>query len=120
MSNIIKTLCAMLDLDAVSNYNDKKQIISTLTSTPSGLAMYAKVCKRQEALQILQQKCGPTEFVLPAKSTNNDLASLLSEGSFGNLESLSLAFTNVTNACAEHLIKLPALKNLNLWCTRVS
>lgn len=49
-----------------------------------------------------------------------DLARLLSSGSFGNLENLSLAFTNVTSACAEHLIKLPSLKQLNLWSTQVS
>ena len=48
-----------------------------------------------------------------------DLARLLSSGSFGNLENLSLAFTNVTSACAEHLIKLPSLKQLNLWSTQV-
>lgn len=48
-----------------------------------------------------------------------DLARLLSSGSFGNLENLSLAFTNVTSACAEQLIKLPSLKQLNLWSTQV-
>jgi len=48
------------------------------------------------------------------------LARLLSSGSFGNLENLSLAFTNVTSACAEQLIKLPSLKQLNLWSTQVS
>uniref|UniRef100_H3A7D8 C-Maf inducing protein n=1 Tax=Latimeria chalumnae TaxID=7897 RepID=H3A7D8_LATCH len=47
-----------------------------------------------------------------------DLARLLSSGSFGNLENLSLAFTNVTSACAEQLIKLPSLKQLNLWSTQ--
>lgn len=47
------------------------------------------------------------------------MARLLSSGSFGNLENLSLAFTNVTSACAEHLIKLPSLKQLNLWSTQV-
>lgn len=49
-----------------------------------------------------------------------DLARLLSSGSFGNLENLSLAFTNVTSACAEQLIKLPSLKQLNLWSTQVN
>lgn len=43
---------------------------------------------------------------------------LLSSGSFGNLEWLSLAFTNVTSACADYLIKLPSLKYLNLWSTQ--
>ncbi|CAF3536186.1 unnamed protein product [Rotaria sp. Silwood1] len=108
----------MLDLDAVENNDNKLQLISTLKSTPSGLKMYAKVCERQRALQALQQKGGPRELTLPSRSTDDDLARLLSTGPFGNLESLSLAFTNVTSACAEHLIKLPALKNLNLWSTR--
>lgn len=56
----------------------------------------------------------------PVSLQDADLARLLSSGSFGNLENLSLAFTNVTSACAEHLIKLPSLKQLNLWSTQVS
>lgn len=56
---------------------------------------------------------------LPICLQDADLARLLSSGSFGNLENLSLAFTNVTSACAEHLIKLPSLKQLNLWSTQV-
>jgi hypothetical protein len=115
----LKTLCAMLDLDAVENRDNKLQLISTLQSTPTGLKMYAKVCERQIALRELQQKGGPRKLTLPSRSTDNDLAKLLSSGSFGNLECLSLAFTNVTSACAEHLIKLPALRYLNLWSTQV-
>jgi hypothetical protein len=45
---------------------------------------------------------------------------MLSSGSFGNLECLSLAFTQVTSACAADLIKLPSLRYLNLWSTQVS
>jgi len=40
-------------------------------------------------------------------------------GPFGNLESVDLAFTNVTDTCAKTLIKLPSLKVLNLWGTQV-
>jgi hypothetical protein len=40
-------------------------------------------------------------------------------GPFGNLESVDLAFTNVTDTCANTLIKLPSLKVLNLWGTQV-
>jgi hypothetical protein len=50
---------------------------------------------RTVALQ--QQKGGPRKLTLPSKSTDGDLAVLLSSGSFGNLEWLSLAFTNVTS-----------------------
>jgi hypothetical protein len=114
----LETLCAMLDLDAVENRDNKLQLISTLQSTSTGLKMYAKVCERQIALRELQQKGGPRKLTLPSRSTDNDLAKLLSSGSFGNLECLSLAFTNVTSACAEHLIKLPALRYLNLWSTQ--
>ncbi|CAF3511433.1 unnamed protein product [Rotaria socialis] len=114
----LDTLCAMLDLDAVENRDNKLQLISTLQSTSTGLKMYAKVCERQIALRELQQKGGPRKLTLPSRSTDNDLAKLLSSGSFGNLECLSLAFTNVTSACAENLIKLPALRYLNLWSTQ--
>ena len=113
-----QSLCAMLDLDAVENRDQKLQIISTLQSTSTGLKMYAKVCQRQIALRELQQKGGPRKLTLPSRSTDNDLANLFASGSFGNLECLSLAFTNVTSACAEHLIKLPSLRYLNLWSTQ--
>ncbi|CAF3664940.1 unnamed protein product [Rotaria sp. Silwood1] len=114
----LETLCAMLDLDAIENRDNKLQLISTLQSTSTGLKLYAKVCDRQIALRELQQKGGPKKLTLPSRSTDNDLAKLLSSGSFGNLECLSLAFTNVTSACAEQLIKLPALRYLNLWSTQ--
>ncbi|KAI4825325.1 hypothetical protein KUCAC02_021011 [Chaenocephalus aceratus] len=83
-----------------------------------GLRMYEQLCDRQRELKELQRKGGPTRLTLPSKSTDADLARLLSSGSFGNLENLSLAFTNVTSACAEQLIKLPSLKQLNLWSTQ--
>jgi hypothetical protein len=109
----------MLDLDAIDNHDSKLQLISTLQSTSTGMKMYAKVCQRQIALRELQQKGGPRKLTLPSRSTDNDLINLFSSGSFGNLECLSLAFTNVTSACAEQLIKLPALRYLNLWSTQV-
>ena len=66
-----------------------------------------------------QQKGGPKKLTLPSKSTDSDLAKMLSSGSFGNLECLSLAFTHVTSACANDLIKMPSLRYLNLWSTQV-
>lgn len=66
-----------------------------------------------------QQKGGPRKLTLPNRSTDSDVIKLLGAGAFGNLESLSLAFTHVTSACAEHLIKLPNLRYLNLWATKV-
>lgn len=108
----------MLDLDGVENPDNKLQIISTLQSTELGLKAYAKVCERQRQLRELQQKGGPRKLTLPSRSTDEDLAKLLLSGSFGNLECLSLAFTNVTSACAEYLIKLPSLRYLNLWSTK--
>lgn len=108
----------MLDLNGVENPDNKLQIISTLQSTQLGLKMYAKVCERQMQLRELQQKGGPRKLTLPSRSTDEDLAKLLLSGSFGNLECLSLAFTNVTSACAEYLIKLPSLRYLNLWSTK--
>lgn len=114
----IETLCAMLDLDGVENVDNKLKIISTLQSTELGLKHYAKVCERQMQLKELQSKGGPRKLTLPSRSTDEDLAKLLLSGSFGNLECLSLAFTNVTSACAEYLIKLPSLRYLNLWSTK--
>lgn len=108
----------MLDLDAIDNRDNKLQVISTLQSTQTGTKMYSKVCERQIQLRELQQKGGPRKLTLPSRSTDADLEKLLQSGCFGNLECLSLAFTNVTSASAECLIKLPSLKYLNLWSTQ--
>uniref|UniRef100_A0A8K9XQJ4 C-Maf-inducing protein n=1 Tax=Oncorhynchus mykiss TaxID=8022 RepID=A0A8K9XQJ4_ONCMY len=115
---MVEILCLMLEYNIMENKDTQLQIISTLESTPVGLHMYEQLCDRQRELKELQRKGGPTRLTLPSKSTDADLARLLSSGSFGNLENLSLAFTNVTSACAEQLIKLPSLKQLNLWSTQ--
>uniref|UniRef100_A0A803TBC6 C-Maf-inducing protein n=2 Tax=Anolis carolinensis TaxID=28377 RepID=A0A803TBC6_ANOCA len=115
---MVEILCLMLEYNIIDNKDTQLQIISTLESTDVGKKMYEQLCDRQRELKELQRKGGPTRLTLPSKSTDADLARLLSSGSFGNLENLSLAFTNVTSACAEHLIKLPSLKQLNLWSTQ--
>ncbi|XP_026527841.1 C-Maf-inducing protein isoform X1 [Notechis scutatus] len=115
---MVEILCLMLEYNIIENKDTQLQIISTLESTDVGKKMYEQLCDRQRELKELQRKGGPTRLTLPSKSTDADLARLLSSGSFGNLENLSLAFTNVTSACAEHLIKLPSLKQLNLWSTQ--
>lgn len=67
-----------------------------------------------------QQKGGPKKLTLPNRSTDSDLSKLLLNcGSLGNLECLSLAFTQVTSACAQQLIQIPSLRYLNLWSTQV-
>ncbi|KAL3859122.1 hypothetical protein ACJMK2_009354 [Sinanodonta woodiana] len=114
----MEVLCAMLELDIVDNNDLKMQMVTTLQSTSTGKKMYANLCERQIALRELQQKGGPKKLTLPSKSTDADLSKMLSSGSFGNLECLSLAFTQVTSACANDLIKLPSLRYLNLWSTQ--
>lgn len=114
----METLCGMLEMEVIDNQDLKMQMITTLQSTCEGKRMYAELCDRQIALRELQQKGGPKKLTLPSKSTDNDLAKMLSSGSFGNLECLSLAFTQVTSACANDLIKLPSLRYLNLWSTQ--
>uniref|UniRef100_UPI00398E3371 C-Maf-inducing protein isoform X2 n=1 Tax=Pristiophorus japonicus TaxID=55135 RepID=UPI00398E3371 len=114
---MVEILCLMLEYNIIDNNDTQLQIISTLESTDVGKKMYELLCDRQRELKELR-KGGPTRLTLPSKSTDADLARLLSSGSFGNLENLSLAFTNVTSACAEQLIKLPSLKQLNLWSTQ--
>ncbi|XP_053556672.1 LOW QUALITY PROTEIN: C-Maf-inducing protein [Bombina bombina] len=115
---MVEILCLMLEYNIIENNDTQLQIISTLESTEVGKRMYEQLCDRQRELKELQRKGGPTRLTLPSKSTDADLARLLTSGSFGNLENLSLAFTNVTSACAEQLIKLPSLKQLNLWSTQ--
>ncbi|XP_048886048.1 C-Maf-inducing protein-like isoform X2 [Brienomyrus brachyistius] len=115
---MVEILCLMLEYDIIKNGDTRRQVVSTVQSTQPGLHTYSKLCERQRELRELQRKGGPVRLTLPSKTTDADLARLLSSGSFGNLESLSLAFTNVTSACAEQLIKLPSLKQLNLWSTQ--
>ncbi|CAF3485592.1 unnamed protein product [Rotaria socialis] len=114
----LDTLCAMLDLDAVENHDNKLKLISTLKLTSHGSNMYANTCARQRVLKQIQQKGGPRELTLEPNSIDSDLAGLLSRGPLGNLECLNLAFTHVTSACAKHIINLPALKDLNVRSTR--
>lgn len=114
----MEALCHMLEFEVVEGEDLKLQMITALQSTQRGKRQYTALCDRQIALRELQQKGGPRKLTLPSKSTDSDLAVLLSSGSFGNLEWLSLAFTNVTSACADYLIRLPALRYLNLWSTQ--
>ncbi|XP_064610749.1 LOW QUALITY PROTEIN: C-Maf-inducing protein-like [Liolophura sinensis] len=114
----MEVLCAMLELEVIDSNDCKMQMVTTLQSTSQGKKMYAALCERQIALRELQQKGGPKKLTLPSKSTDADLAKMLSSGSFGNLECLSLAFTQVTSNCAQELIKLPSLRYLNLWSTQ--
>ncbi|GFQ83366.1 c-Maf-inducing protein [Trichonephila clavata] len=113
-----KTLCALLEFDLIEDRDFQLQTITTLQSTPSGKRHYAVLCEKQMHLRQVQQKGGPRKLVLPNKSTDADVSRLLSSGSFGDLECLSLAFTQVTSACAEELIKLSSLKYLSLWSTQ--
>lgn len=114
----MEVLCAMLELEVVEGHDLKMQMITTLQSTCEGKRMYAQLCERQIQMKEMQQKGGPKKLTLPSKSTDSDLSRMLSSGSFGNLECLSLAFTQVTSACASDLIKLPSLRYLNLWSTQ--
>ncbi|XP_046914487.2 C-Maf-inducing protein-like [Dermatophagoides farinae] len=114
-------LCDMIEMELIENSSDvQQQIITTLQSTSTGQQQYDDLCQRQLHLREFQKKGGPKKLTLPSRSTDADLARLLSAGSFGDLESLSLAFTQVTSASAHHLIKLPSLRYLNLWSTQFS
>lgn len=111
-------LCLMLEWKLIDGSDQGLQVVTTLQSTTSGKRRYQALCERQLHLRELQQKGGPRKLTLPSRSTDADVNRMLSSGSFGNLECLSLAFTRVTSACAEQLIKLPTLRYLNLWATQ--
>uniref|UniRef100_A0A0C9RW62 Cmip protein n=1 Tax=Fopius arisanus TaxID=64838 RepID=A0A0C9RW62_9HYME len=113
-----EALCLMLEWRLLPNEEARLQVVSALQSTASGKTCYNGLCQRQRNLQELQQKGGPKKLTLPVRATDADVALLLGGGALGNLECLSLAFTSVTSACAEQLIKLPALRYLNLWATQ--
>ncbi|XP_057377088.1 C-Maf-inducing protein-like [Daphnia carinata] len=128
-SSAQETLCLMLEWNLLEADNSQcgteerdslpLQVATTLQSTESGRRLYFELCDRQLHLKELQQKGGPKKLTLPNRSTDDDLSKLLLNcGSLGNLECLSLAFTQVTSACAQHLIKLPSLRYLNLWSTQ--
>ncbi|XP_031784390.1 C-Maf-inducing protein isoform X2 [Nasonia vitripennis] len=111
-----EALCLMLEWRLLPNEEARLQVVSALQSTESGKTRYSALCQRQRNLQEL--KGGPRKLTLPVRATDADVALLLGGGALGNLECLSLAFTSVTSACAEQLIKLPALRYLNLWATQ--
>ncbi|XP_069935697.1 C-Maf-inducing protein isoform X2 [Cherax quadricarinatus] len=109
-------LCLMLEWKLIEGSDQSLQVVTTLQSTPTGKRRYQALSDRQMHLREL--KGGPRKLTLPSRSTDADVNRMLSSGSFGNLECLSLAFTRVTSACAEQLIKLPTLRYLNLWATQ--
>ncbi|XP_064099710.1 C-Maf-inducing protein-like isoform X2 [Macrobrachium nipponense] len=109
-------LCLMLEWELIDGADQSLQVVTTLQSTPTGKRRYQALCDHQMHLREL--KGGPRKLTLPSRSTDADVNRMLSSGSFGNLECLSLAFTRVTSACAEQLIKLPTLRYLNLWATQ--
>lgn len=113
-----EALCLMLEWRLLPNEEARLQIVNALESTDTGKERYVALCQRQKNLQELQQKGGPRKLTLPVRATDADVALLLGGRALGNLECLSLAFTSVTSACAEQLIKLPALRYLNLWATQ--
>ncbi|XP_073231692.1 C-Maf-inducing protein-like [Porites lutea] len=117
-SSFIQTLSFMLEVEVPQDENEKLHIISTLESTEEGKTCYETLCQKRAKFREMQEKGGPTVLTLPSKSTDDDLARLLKSDSFGNLQSLNLAFTHVTSACAEYLVQLPALLHLNLQSTR--
>ncbi|ESN93743.1 hypothetical protein HELRODRAFT_88288, partial [Helobdella robusta] len=114
----IEALCLVLEFEICEKEDNKLQTIATLQNTSVGKKMYNELCQRQIQLQEIQQKGGPKRLTLPSRSTDDDLRRMLSSGAFGNLECLTLAFTQVTSACALDLIKLPSLRYLNLWSTQ--
>lgn len=117
----IEILIALLEYEICDeDVRSKQQMIDALQTTDHGQTAYFDFCQRKARLLEIQQKSGPIQLTLPSKSTDSDVSKLINSGSFGNLESLTLAFTNVTSACAQELIKLPSLKQLNLWSTQFS
>lgn len=115
----IDTLLALLEYELCEeDAKVKDEVIAALQGTTSGQRVYFEFCQQQLLIKVIQQKGGPVKLTLPSKFTDSDLAKLLKTGSFGNLECLSLAFTQVTSACARDIIKLRSLRYLSLWCTQ--
>lgn len=114
----IKTLILMLDFELVEVEDEKQQIITALQTSPNGRVQYEDLCNKKTKFRDMRLQGGPKHLTLPTKSTDHDLATVLKSGSFGNVETLNLAFTKVTGACAELLVQLPALLHLNLWSTQ--
>ncbi|XP_032528283.2 C-Maf-inducing protein-like [Danaus plexippus] len=114
----LEALCLMLEWEVATGEQTQLEIIAALQGTELGQKYYKDLCERQQTLQRLQSQGGPRRLALPVRATDADVAALLEAGALGNLECLSLAFTSVTSECAQHLIKLPSLRYLNLWATQ--
>ncbi|XP_050440547.1 C-Maf-inducing protein-like isoform X2 [Adelges cooleyi] len=115
---VMDVLCLMLEWMVVDDVQQRQQIVDTLKSTEFGRQVYDDYMLRQSQLHDLQRKGGPQKLDLPYRGTDLDLSAIFGCGPFGNLESINLSFTNVTDTCAKTLIKLPSLKLLNLWGTQ--
>ncbi|XP_071959253.1 C-Maf-inducing protein-like isoform X2 [Antedon mediterranea] len=114
----LQYLCLLLEFDALSTPELKEKTITALQKFEEGKNMYTQLLDKQSELSQLREPGGPHSLVLPSKSTDADLKRMFSEGPLGDLETLNLAFTHITSACAQTLVKLPNLKHLNLWSTQ--
>ncbi|EDV29783.1 uncharacterized protein TRIADDRAFT_52529 [Trichoplax adhaerens] len=116
---MIKTVIFILERDVIPETDPRyEEIISSLQSTEASRHELEMMYERKAELSRMQQKGGYLHLTVPAKSTDKDLADILATGEYNNLKTLSLAFTHVTSACAEQLIKLRRLTHLNLWSTQ--
>jgi hypothetical protein len=114
----IDALIAMLDFGLIPDEDENLEIVTAIQSSEQGRAQYEEqLCSKNSKFVQMKQAGGPHKLTLPAQSTDEDLIHVLESGSFGNLESLNLAFTRVTSISAEYIIQLPSLLHLNLWAT---
>jgi len=113
----IEALVSLLDFDLMKDEEENLEIVAALQSSQEGEQQYEQLCVKRKEFLNMKQSGGPHKLTLPSQSTDDDLIHVLKSGSFGNLQSLNLAFTSITSDAAEHIIKLPSLIHLNLWAT---
>ncbi|XP_066916132.1 C-Maf-inducing protein-like isoform X2 [Clytia hemisphaerica] len=114
----IEALVSLLDFDLMKDEEENLEIIAALQSSDEGQKQYDQLCTKKEEFINMKKSGGPHKLTLPSQSTDEDLIHVLKNGSFGNLQSLNLAFTSVTSDSADYIIKLPSLIHLNLWATQ--
>nr|CAB3231877.1 C-Maf-inducing protein-like [Phallusia mammillata] len=114
---MIQVLRDMLQFGKLANELEQLQVVSTLRCTPLGNKAYEDL---RTLLSVFSQNDGPDEFMLAPNSTDEDLRTLLSTGSWGNLKKLDLGYTDVSSNIVDLLVLLPNLKHLNLRSTNMN
>lgn len=113
----IEILIRCLNTNIFQNRSDIEKTKRILRSTPEGEKRYeADIRERAQ----LSAPGGERSKSFPSSTTDQEVREFLMSNRGGHLEDLNLSCTAISDCIFEVIVKLPALKTLNLMTTRIT